>query len=80
MILKWLIGPALLVSLPQLLAAAEPSWEGQLVVLTRIGIKLQAPVGKDIAPKTAGVAKDLTFVVKKEEKDLLLIDSRRQHG
>jgi tetratricopeptide (TPR) repeat protein len=43
-------------------------------------VKLQAPEGKDIAPKTAGAAKDLTFWVKKEEKDRLLIDSRRQHG
>src|SRR5262249_43560437 len=32
------------------------------------------------APKTSGVAKDLTFKVRKEEKDRLLIDSRRQQG
>src|SRR5262249_40467479 len=55
-------------------------WEGKLVILTKPGVKLQAPEGKDIAPKTAGVAKDLTFQVKKEEKDRLLVDSRRQHG
>lgn len=80
MLLKWIGGPFLLAALPVLLATAEPSWEGRLVVLTRAGVKLQPPEGKDIAPKTAGVAKDLTFVVKKEEKDRLLIDSRRQHG
>src|SRR5262245_5097006 len=32
------------------------------------------------APKTSGVAQDLTFKVRKEEKDRLLIDSRRQQG
>jgi tetratricopeptide (TPR) repeat protein len=54
--------------------------EGKLIILTKPGVKLEAPEGKDIAPKTAGVAKDLTFLVKKEEKDRLLVDSRRQHG
>jgi tetratricopeptide (TPR) repeat protein len=68
------------VSLPVGLTAAEPSWEGKTVMLTRAGVQLQAPEGQDIAPKTAGVAKDLTFRVKKEEKDRLLLDSRRQHG
>jgi tetratricopeptide (TPR) repeat protein len=63
-----------------LLTADEPTWEGKLVILTRAGVKLEAPEGKDTSPKTSGVAKDLTFVVKKEEKDRLLIDSRRQHG
>lgn len=65
---------------PVLLTAAEPSWEGKTVVLTRSAVKLQQPEGKDIAPKTAGLAKDLTFQVRKEEKDRLLIDSRRQQG
>src|SRR5262245_21991237 len=70
----------LLLSLPVLLAAAEPSWEGKTVILTRPGVKLQAPEGKDIAPKTSGVAKDLTFSVRREENGRLLIDSRRQQG
>jgi tetratricopeptide (TPR) repeat protein len=80
MVSRWVSGPLLLGAIPVLLAAAEPPWEGRLVVLTKPGVKLQAPEGKDIAPKTAGVAKDLTFLVKKEEKDRLLVDSRRQHG
>jgi hypothetical protein len=67
-------------SLPVGLAAAEPSWEGKTVFLTRAGVRLQAPEARDIAPKTAGVAKDLTFRVQKDEKDRLLLDSRRQHG
>lgn len=62
------------------LAAAEPPWQGKLVVLARPGVKLQKPEGKDIAPKTDGVAKDLTFSVVKEEKEQVLVDSRRQHG
>jgi tetratricopeptide (TPR) repeat protein len=80
MITKWVVGPVLLVALPVVLPAAEPSWEGKTIILTKAGVKLQAPEGKDIAPKTAGVAKDLTFQVKKEEKERLLVDSRRQHG
>jgi len=67
-------------SFPVELTAAERSWEGKTVILTRSGVSLQAPEGKDIAPKTAGAAKDLMFQVKKEEKDRLLLDSRRQHG
>jgi len=62
------------------LIAAEPSWEGKTVVLTRAGVKLQAPEGKEIAPKSSGVAKDQMFQVRKEEKGRLLIDSRRQQG
>jgi tetratricopeptide (TPR) repeat protein len=80
MIFKCLTAPLLLLSLPLLLTAAGPSWQGKLVILTRPGVKLEAPEGKDIAPKTAGVARDLTFTVRKEEKDRLLIDSRRQQG
>ena len=80
MLIKWAAGPLLLVSLPGFLPAAEPSWEGKTVILTKSGVKLQVPEGKNIAPKTAGAAKDLTFEVKKEEKDRLLVDSRRQHG
>ena len=38
------------------LAAAEPPWEGKTVLLTRSGVRLQAPEGEDIAPKTAGEA------------------------
>jgi hypothetical protein len=54
MILKWVSGPLLFVSLPALLTAAEPSWEGKLVILTKAGVKLQAPEGKDIAPENGG--------------------------
>jgi tetratricopeptide (TPR) repeat protein len=70
----------LFLCLPTFLAAAQPSWEGRTVILTRPGVKLEAPEGKAIAPKTAGAAKDLTFQVRKEENGRLLIDSRRQHG
>ncbi|MBO0698073.1 MAG: hypothetical protein J2P46_06750 [Zavarzinella sp.] len=35
------------------LAAAEPSWEGNTVLLTRAGVRLQAPEGQDIALKTS---------------------------
>ncbi len=71
----------LFLSLPlSMLEAAEPSWEGQLVVLAKPGVKLGEVEGKFFAPKTADAAKDLTFSVKKEEKGRLLVDSRRQHG
>jgi tetratricopeptide (TPR) repeat protein len=59
--------------------ADEPAWVGKAVVLIRAGVKLEAPREK-IAPRTAGVAKDLTFRVVKEEKDRLRIVSRRQDG
>ncbi len=58
----------------------EPSWVGKGVVLTRPGVELQAPTGEQIAPKTAGVAKDLTFQVVKDEGDRLRVASRRQAG
>src|SRR5438552_1165969 len=80
MTVRWVTGPFLLASLPVLLAAAEPSWEGKSVILTRPGVKLETPEEKDIAPKTWGVARDLTFRLQKEEKDRILIDSRRQQG
>ncbi len=60
--------------------AAEPSWEGKTVLLTRAGVKLQAPEMEKIAPKTSGVAKDLTFQVLKDEDGRLRISSRRQQG
>jgi tetratricopeptide (TPR) repeat protein len=59
--------------------AADPSWQGKPVLLTRPGVKLEAPEGK-IAPKTAGVAKDLTFQVIEEKDGRLRISSRRQVG
>jgi hypothetical protein len=34
--------------------ADEPSWEGQTILLTRPGVKLEAPEGEKIAPRTAG--------------------------
>src|SRR5262245_28428740 len=74
------VAASLGLALPVSLTAAEPSWEGKTVLLTRAGVQLQAPKGTDIAPKTAGVARDMTFQVKKEEKDRLLLDSRSQLG
>ncbi|HEX3150332.1 MAG TPA: tetratricopeptide repeat protein [Gemmataceae bacterium] len=79
MAIRWLAGSFLL-ALPVWVDAAEPSWQGKLIVLTRAGVKLEAPEGKNIAPKSAGVAKDLMFQVRQEDKDRLLIDSRRQEG
>jgi tetratricopeptide (TPR) repeat protein len=76
---QWLTSPFLLLSLPVLLMA-EPSWENKFVILTKPAVKLEAIEGKVMAPKTAGVAKDLTFTVLKEEKERLLLDSRRQQG
>jgi tetratricopeptide (TPR) repeat protein len=61
-------------------SAEEPSWEGKTVLLTRAGVKLQAPDGEKIAPKTAGVARDIAFHILKDEKGRLRISSRRQHG
>ena len=62
---------------PQLVLAAEPSWEGKTVLLTRAGVKLEVPDGEKIAPRTAGVAKDLQFVVRKVEGGRLRVESRR---
>jgi tetratricopeptide (TPR) repeat protein len=56
------------------------SWEGKAVLLTRPGVKLEAPDGEKIAPRTAGVAKDLQFVVRKDEGGRLRVESRRQAG
>jgi len=80
MAFRWVIGPFLLLSVPALLVAAEPSWEGKTVILTKPSVKLEAAENKEKSPKTFGLAKDLMFQVKKEEKDRILIDSRRQHG
>jgi tetratricopeptide (TPR) repeat protein len=60
--------------------AAGPSWEGKTVVLTRAGVKLQAPDGEKTTPKTSGVAKDLMFQVQKDEGGRLRISSHRQLG
>src|SRR5262249_49594202 len=60
--------------------AAEASWEGKTVLLTRAGVKLEEPAEAKIAPRTAGGAKDLTFRVVKEAEGRLLIESRRQRG
>src|SRR5687767_2159641 len=65
---------------PQLGTAAEPSWVGKTVLLTRPEVKLTIPEKEKIAPRTAGVAKDLLFVVRKEEEGRLRIESRRQVG
>jgi tetratricopeptide (TPR) repeat protein len=60
--------------------AAEPSWEGKTIILTRAGVKLELRDGEKIAPKTAGIARDVMFQVQKEDKDRLRIASRRQQG
>jgi tetratricopeptide (TPR) repeat protein len=60
--------------------AAEPSWEGQAVLLTRAGVRLEAPDGENIAPRTAGPARDLLFAVRKDEGGRLRVESRRQAG
>src|SRR5262249_47916106 len=60
--------------------AEGPSWEGKSVLLTRPGVKLEVPDGEKIAPRTAGVAKDLLFAVRKDEGGRLRVESRRQVG
>jgi tetratricopeptide (TPR) repeat protein len=60
--------------------ADESSWKGQAVLLTRPGVRLEAPDGEKIAPRTAGVAKDLQFVVRQDEGGRLRVESRRQVG
>jgi tetratricopeptide (TPR) repeat protein len=60
--------------------AMDPSWKGKEVILTRAGVKLEVSAGEKIAPRTSGVAKDVTFRVLKDENGRLLIESRRQRG
>jgi tetratricopeptide (TPR) repeat protein len=60
--------------------AGESSWLGKAVLLTRRGVTLQAPDGEKIAPRTAGIARDLQFVVRKDEGGRLRVESRRQAG
>jgi tetratricopeptide (TPR) repeat protein len=64
----------------RLVIADESSWIGKTVLLTRPGVKLQAPQGQKIAPKTAGIARDLMFGVLKDEDGRIQISSRRQLG
>jgi tetratricopeptide (TPR) repeat protein len=78
--LSWLTSPVLTLSLLALFATDEPSWEGKSVILTRPTVQLQPPDEKGALAKSAGRAQDLMFQVRKDEKDRLLIDSRRQHG
>src|SRR5689334_16714382 len=56
---------------PVLKAAAahadESSWEGKAVLLTRPGVRLEVADGEKIAPRTAGVARDPMFTVRKDE-------------
>src|SRR5205085_1917990 len=54
--------------------AGERSWQGKTILITRAGVKLQAPEGAKIAPKTAGAARDVTFQILKDEDGRLLID------
>jgi tetratricopeptide (TPR) repeat protein len=58
----------------------ETSWEGKAVLLTRPGVKLEVSEGEKVAPRTAGVARDLSFVVRKDEGGRLRVESRRQVG
>ena len=60
--------------------AMDPSWKGKEVVLIRAGVKLEISAGEKIAPRTSGVAKDVTFKVLTEKNGRLLIESNRQHG
>jgi tetratricopeptide (TPR) repeat protein len=60
--------------------AKEPSWEGKAVLLSRPGVKLEAPDGEKIAPRTAGVARDMQFVVQEDKGGRLRVESRRQVG
>jgi tetratricopeptide (TPR) repeat protein len=73
------VGLALLF-LPQLVTAEEASWAGKTVLLARPGVKLTTDDGEKIAPRTAGVARDMLFVVRKDEGGRLRIESRRQAG
>jgi len=63
-----------------LAAAEEPSWERKTVLLTRPGVKLELPEAEKIAPKTAGLARDLMFQVLTDRGGRLAISSRRQQG
>src|SRR5262249_49963865 len=56
------------------------SWEGKGVLLPRAGVKLEAADGENIEPRTAGVARDMQFVVRKDEGGRLRVESRRQVG
>jgi tetratricopeptide (TPR) repeat protein len=60
--------------------AGESSWEGKAVLLIRAGVRLEAPDGENIAPRTAGLARDLLFAVRKDEGGRLRVESRRQVG
>jgi tetratricopeptide (TPR) repeat protein len=62
------------------LLAAEPPWTGKTVILIRPGVKLENRDGEKIAPKTAGVAKDLLFQVLDDDDRRIRISSRRQQG
>src|SRR5262245_31202592 len=60
--------------------AMDQSWKGKEVILTRAGVKLEVSAGEKIAPRTSGVAKDVTFRVLKDKNGRLLIESPRQRG
>jgi tetratricopeptide (TPR) repeat protein len=60
--------------------ADELPWEGKDVLLTRPGVRLEVPDGENIEPRTAGVARDMQFVVRKDEGGRLRVESRRQVG
>ena len=60
--------------------ASDPSWKGKEVILTRAGVKLEMPGGEKIAPRTSGIARDVTFQVLEDKDNRLLIESPRQRG
>src|SRR5262249_26855845 len=60
--------------------AAADSWEGKSIILTRAGAGREGPQTEKIAPKTAGVAKDVTFQVVNDKDGRIRISSRRQEG
>jgi len=60
--------------------AGDPSWKGKDVILTRAGVKLEMPGGEKIAPRTSGIARDVTFQVLEDKDNCLLIESPRQRG
>jgi hypothetical protein len=53
----------------------DPSWKGKEVILTRAGVKLEVPPGEKIAPRTSGIARDVTFQVLEDKDGRILIES-----
>src|SRR5690348_7221685 len=62
------------------LLAQLPNWDGKTVVLARPGVELRLNPGEQIAPRTAGPAKDIVFQVRQDKDGRLQVESRRQRG